>query len=94
MTALTTSEKQMLSADSKSYGAGEYETNLSRTDSGNNRGSTQVVGTTNLYENGQLRYIPMPSPDPKGMCQTSNQTKQTLINGPTQILLISRTGTK
>lgn len=26
----------------------------------------QVVGTTNLYENGQLNYIPMPTPDPKG----------------------------
>jgi hypothetical protein len=26
----------------------------------------QVVGTTNLYENGKLNYIPMPTPDPKG----------------------------
>ncbi|KAE9983493.1 hypothetical protein BLS_004266 [Venturia inaequalis] len=25
----------------------------------------QVVGTTNLYENGQLNYVPMPTPDPK-----------------------------
>ncbi|KIV98990.1 uncharacterized protein PV09_09270 [Verruconis gallopava] len=25
----------------------------------------QVVGTTNLYQNGQVRCIPMPSPDPK-----------------------------
>jgi hypothetical protein len=29
-------------------------------------GSAQVVGSTNLYENGQLNYIPMPTPDPKG----------------------------
>jgi len=29
-------------------------------------GPAQVVGTTNLYENGQLNYIPMPTPDPKG----------------------------
>jgi hypothetical protein len=28
--------------------------------------SAQVVGTTNLYENGELNYIPMPTPDPKG----------------------------
>jgi len=28
--------------------------------------STQVVGTTNLYKNGQIRYVPMPTPDPKG----------------------------
>ncbi|QDS76825.1 hypothetical protein FKW77_002884 [Venturia effusa] len=25
----------------------------------------QIVGSTNLYENGQLNYIPMPTPDPK-----------------------------
>lgn len=31
--------------------------------------SAQVVGTTNLYENGQLKYIPMPTPDPKGKSQ-------------------------
>lgn len=28
--------------------------------------SAQVVGTTNLYENGRLNYVPMPTPDPKG----------------------------
>lgn len=32
----------------------------------------QVVGTTNLYENGQLNYIPMPTPDPKGMSPPSD----------------------
>jgi hypothetical protein len=26
----------------------------------------QVVGTTNLYENGQMKLIPAPTPDPKG----------------------------
>jgi hypothetical protein len=25
-----------------------------------------VVGTTQLFENGRIRYIPMPTPDPKG----------------------------
>jgi hypothetical protein len=36
---------------------------LTRSDS---RSSTQVVGTTNLYQNGEIRYVPMPTPDPKG----------------------------
>lgn len=39
----------------------------------------QVVGTTNLYENGQLNYIPMPTPDPKGRSPSSGpQLKQQL----------------
>ncbi|CAI4211706.1 unnamed protein product [Parascedosporium putredinis] len=29
------------------------------------RHSSQVVGTTTLYEDGELRFIPMPTPDPK-----------------------------
>jgi hypothetical protein len=29
--------------------------------------SAQVVGSTELYQDdGQIRYIPMPTPDPKG----------------------------
>jgi hypothetical protein len=28
--------------------------------------SAQVVGTTNLYQNGEIQYVPMPTPDPKG----------------------------
>lgn len=26
----------------------------------------QVVGTTQLFEGGVIRYVPMPTPDPKG----------------------------
>jgi hypothetical protein len=32
--------------------------------------TTQVVGTTELYENGSIRYIPMPTPNPKGTHQS------------------------
>jgi hypothetical protein len=32
-----------------------------------------VVGTTQLFEGGQMRYIPMPTPDPKGMTIMSNR---------------------
>lgn len=42
--------------------------------------SAQVVGTTNLYENGQLNYIPMPTPDPKG--KSGSSTAQYTMAGP------------
>lgn len=31
----------------------------------------EVLGTTHLYEDGRLRCVPMPTPDPKGThCET------------------------
>ena len=45
-------------------------------DSALDKDSAQVVGTTSLYENGQIRCIPMPTPDPKGK-EDSNVAPET-----------------
>lgn len=37
----------------------------------------QVVGTTKLYEDGKLNYVPMPTPDPKGRSSYSYTLKKT-----------------
>ncbi|KAL0933671.1 major facilitator superfamily transporter [Colletotrichum truncatum] len=44
------------------------------------KGETLVVGTTNLYVNGQLRLIPMPTPDPKDPLNLPNWRKWTAVS--------------
>ncbi|CAK7213626.1 hypothetical protein SEUCBS140593_001908 [Sporothrix eucalyptigena] len=44
-----------------------------------NTPSETVLGSTELYENGQLRYIPMPTPDPKDPLNMPNWRKWTAI---------------
>lgn len=57
--ASSSSEKQL-------YVTGSSELSLtSTTDTRRMQDSAQVVGTTSLYQDGQVRYIPMPTPDPK-----------------------------
>ena len=36
----------------------------------NDTAISQVVGTTRMYEDGRIRLVPMPTPDPKGMGST------------------------
>lgn len=60
-------------------GGGRSPEAMSITSSDNSMESSQVVGTTNLFENGQIRLIPMPSPDPKDPLNLPNWRKWTAI---------------
>jgi hypothetical protein len=43
-----------------------------------------VVGTTQLFEGGQIRYIPMPTPDPKGrFALRGYRNEETGVRAPT-----------
>ncbi|KAI8300365.1 hypothetical protein K4K61_009820 [Colletotrichum sp. SAR11_59] len=54
-------EEQAARKQTSTVGVSEFDD----ADSVLEKNETLVVGTTNLYENGQLRLIPMPTPDPK-----------------------------
>ncbi|KAF2427133.1 MFS general substrate transporter [Tothia fuscella] len=49
----------------KTYYKGSDMDSLHRANRDSTSSTTQVVGTTNLYEDGNIRYVPMPTPDPK-----------------------------
>lgn len=42
----------------------------------NDAATSQVVGTTQLYDQGRLRLIPMPTPDPKGTSNIVGRQRQ------------------
>jgi len=49
--------------------------------------SALVVGSSDLYENGQMRLIPAPTPDPHGMKREHGRMKRklTVRYRPTQL---------